>query len=372
MGEYNSEQTNNGRIAMLLEQIRSPFGSGVARILEQVGSPFTPQMAKILEQARSPLTPQMTKVLEQARYPLPPHIAEILEQVGTPFTPHMAKILEQARSPLTPQMAKVLEQTPLTPQIAKILEQAGTPFTSQMAKILEQFRSPIMDVQFAKVIEQYRTPLEHSHFGKLFQNSFSKTGSPFSNLSIDALLNELERRRTVAEEEPDSDQKRPLKHVKAEGHATISVISTGEARVVQSDAVATDDVSRLPTWLINLLVIIFFSSIQATAQWESIRASVVDLNARLPQTESLAKIRNFIRKELAGKPGDIRLVTGSDVNFRSKPSTKSEIILKLPKNAIVVVLGKEDRTWLFVTYEIDGYWIDGYISTKYLRKVRED
>ena len=47
------------------------------------------------------------------------------------------------------------------------------------------------------------------------------------------------------------------------------------------------------------------------------------------------------------------------------------MILILPPDAPVVVLGKEDRTWLYVSYEHQGYMIDGYISTKRLRKVRK-
>lgn len=49
---------------------------------------------------------------------------------------------------------------------------------------------------------------------------------------------------------------------------------------------------------------------------------------------------------------------------------KSEVLLHLPKESIVVVLGKESRTWLFVSYEHQGYMIDGYVSTTYLKKVR--
>lgn len=104
--------------------------------------------------------------------------------------------------------------------------------------------------------------------------------------------------------------------------------------------------------------------------WEDLRQGLVDLNARFPQTESFAEVRNFIRTELAGKPGDIRLVKGSDVRLRLEPSMKSEVILLLPSDAPVIVLDKENRTWLFVSYEHQGYIVDGYVSTKFLKKVR--
>ncbi|MCY1557995.1 hypothetical protein D9M68_948910 [compost metagenome] len=105
--------------------------------------------------------------------------------------------------------------------------------------------------------------------------------------------------------------------------------------------------------------------------WESARQGLADLNARLPQTESFAGIRNFIRSEFTGKPGDIRLVKGINVRLRTGPSLKSDIILNLPPDALVVVLSKEDSTWLFVSYEHQGYMLDGYVSTKFLKKLRK-
>ena len=49
---------------------------------------------------------------------------------------------------------------------------------------------------------------------------------------------------------------------------------------------------------------------------------------------------------------------------------KYPVILPLKKYAVVVVLNKIDRDWLMVTYEHEGYWLDGYVSTKFLNKVR--
>lgn len=63
-------------------------------------------------------------------------------------------------------------------------------------------------------------------------------------------------------------------------------------------------------------------------------------------------------------------MTGANVNLRAGPGMKSEVLLHLPKESIVVVLGKENRTWLLVSYEHQDYMIDGYVSTTYLKKVR--
>ncbi|WP_427144072.1 SH3 domain-containing protein [Pseudomonas nitroreducens] len=126
----------------------------------------------------------------------------------------------------------------------------------------------------------------------------------------------------------------------------------------------------IPTWILLLWLYVIAPSVFLVVNWESARQGLVDLNARFPQTESLAAIRNFIRTELAGKPGDIRLVKGTNVRLRTGPSMKSEVTLILPADAPVVVLGKEDRTWLFVSYEHQGYMLDGYVSTKFLKKVK--
>jgi hypothetical protein len=127
----------------------------------------------------------------------------------------------------------------------------------------------------------------------------------------------------------------------------------------------------IPTWILLLWLYLIAPSVFIAVNWESARQGLVDLNTRIPQTESLTTIRNFIRKELSGKPGDIRLVKGTSVRLRTGPSMKSEVILLLPADAPVVVLGKEDRTWLFVSYEHQGYMLDGYVSTKFLKKIKK-
>ena len=129
--------------------------------------------------------------------------------------------------------------------------------------------------------------------------------------------------------------------------------------------------SLVPTWLLYLWLLVVLPLLTALASWDDLRASLVDINARIPQTTSFAQVRGFIRSELSGKPGDVRLVSNSNVRLRAAPSIKSEVLMELPKYAPVVVMGKYDRTWLFVSYEHDGFIIEGYISTKLLKKVRK-
>lgn len=125
----------------------------------------------------------------------------------------------------------------------------------------------------------------------------------------------------------------------------------------------------VPTWVLVVWMWLLCPPLYVIVNWESARVGLADLNARLPQTETLSGVRQFIRKELAGKPGNFRIVTGANVHLRAGPGMKSEVLLRLPKESIVVVLGKENRTWLFVSYEHQGYMIDGYVSTTYLKKV---
>ena len=221
-------------------------------------------------------------------------------------------------------------------------------------------------------MEQLYSPLKDTQLRKLF--SYFEPGSILAGANVQTLLEELEGRRTGFTDDPGLDVTYPPQRIDAEGHATVSVIAVGDARVEKAEnwelPGTTQDLSGIPTWFLWLVLHLLLTTTGLLCQWDQIRASVVDINARLPQTESFYEIRNFIRTELAGKPGDIRLVKGSNVNLREAPGMKAAVILKLPENSPVVVQGKEDRTWLLVSYEHQGYWIDGYVSTKHLKKAR--
>ncbi|MBF8179713.1 SH3 domain-containing protein [Herminiimonas contaminans] len=116
---------------------------------------------------------------------------------------------------------------------------------------------------------------------------------------------------------------------------------------------------------IFILILTLLSNIQDA------KNAVVSINAQLPVTESFSEMREYVWKTMAGKPGDARMVTGNNVNLREGPSMKSAVILPVKKNSIVVVIGKEDRNWLQVVYEHEGYTVIGYVSTKFLKKFRK-
>lgn len=172
-------------------------------------------------------------------------------------------------------------------------------------------------------------------------------------------------------------QKEGPRVIDLEGHAVISIGAYADLQVSAplvtqvgaSDGTAKSDWSGLPTFILALLLSALW---QTLLDWETARQGLVDLNARLPCTQVLSGVREFIRTELAGKPGDFRVVSGSGVALRAGPGTKSEVLLRLPYQAVVVVLEKEDRTWRYVSYQHEGYVIDGYVSSKYLKKVRRE
>lgn len=158
--------------------------------------------------------------------------------------------------------------------------------------------------------------------------------------------------------------------VEAEGRASLQAHAFAEP-VVTKAAPATTEPGTANSWNWSAFpTLLLYMILQVLIEWESIRMNLVDINARLPTTAHLSEVREFIRTELAGKPGDFRVVAGFNVALRVAPGMKSDVLLRLPYQAIVVVLEKEDRTWRYVSYELNGFVIDGYVSSKFLKKAR--
>lgn len=188
-----------------------------------------------------------------------------------------------------------------------------------------------------------------------------------SGLTSDQVLNELASRSS---KEAGSSLGSGREQVWADVGSSLSLGGYFTGEVISSPE-ENRELSKAPTWFLYFWLFFVAPMLYTLENWETMRANLVDMNARMPQTESISEVRRFIRINLAGKPGDVRLVTGSDVRLRAGPGMGEDVIMTLPKYAPVVVLGKEDRTWLFVSYEHEGFVIDGYISTKFLKKVRK-
>lgn len=222
------------------------------------------------------------------------------------------------------------------------------------------------DNSFKKLIEQQRAILGLTSFSKAIDSISLEMDSTLKNVSLEGLLGELKNRNL----KPPPATK-ITRVVQACEQEAVEKEFTPNDGVQPGNPENKNSLSSISTiTLVILLHIIMFIALQIET-WETTRQSIIDINSRLPQTQSFSNIRKFIRTELAEKPGDIRLTKDDEVQLRQDPGTKSETLLKLPKNSVVVVLEKTHRSWLFVSYEHQGYWIEDYVSNRQLIKVRK-
>lgn len=93
-------------------------------------------------------------------------------------------------------------------------------------------------------------------------------------------------------------------------------------------------------------------------------------NSNITDTEKLKKIKNTPETEnnnLINKIS-LRVITGNNVNVRTQPSIKSKAIDKLYLNDTVEVIEKK-KNWTKVSYEVGTAKIEGWIFTRYTKKV---
>ncbi len=79
--------------------------------------------------------------------------------------------------------------------------------------------------------------------------------------------------------------------------------------------------------------------------------------------------KNLTRKNRGGLDRnllkDYRVTIPKSLNIRFKPSIKSKIITVLQPGALVYVIDKSNRSWLFVEIDIDGDLIQGWVARRY-------
>ena len=359
--EHPGSLLGNHQPSKFMEQYRSVFGNNqIGKLMEQYRSILGDnQIGKLTEQYRSILgNNQIGKLMEQYRSILGDN------QIG--------KLTEQYRSILgNNQIGKITEQYRSIlgdNQIDKLTEQYRSILgNNQIGKITEQYRSVLGDNWIGKLMKQYRSVSSDTPYQPPLGELFTELNQTLAGISFEELINELKSRKHLEQEMPPGAEHTPQR---TNMEAPVFPRTTTNFET-QPEKQETSQLSKIPTWTLLGLIYLLTSLCHILASWEDIRKAITDINARLPQTASFSEARKLIRTELSEKPGDIRLVTGSNVNLREDPSMKSAIILQLPKNAPVAILGKEDRTWLLVSYEHDGYLIDGYVSTKFLKKIRK-
>lgn len=121
-------------------------------------------------------------------------------------------------------------------------------------------------------------------------------------------------------------------------------------------------------------LIFLFSALHAfyseVAKWNDFRESVCDIEKRLQGFDSLAQARKVVRVALCDVPTEVkksyRLTKSEGVNIRVGPGIKAEVIMMLPKFAVLEVIDSEDRDWLLVTYKHRGIEIEGWVSRKFV------
>ncbi|RRV40873.1 SH3 domain-containing protein [Pseudomonas sp. o96-267] len=272
--------------------------------------------------------------------------------------------------------AKAFELSPsmkATIDAAKVFEQSTSmKAIAAAAKAFELSPSMKATIDAAKVFEQSTSMKAMVAAAKVLADTDSSLLAPdkwwsASTLALNEVVHEFVARATDHVENTPVPTDQPQPDAGVESALGISDSFYGEVVLPTPPSRPLVDV---PTWVLIVWMWVFLPTLLLIANWESAREGLADLNARLPQTESLANVRNFIRTELAGKPGDFRLVTGSNVRLRAAPGMKSDVLLLLPRDSVVVVHGKEGRTWRLVSYEHQGYMIEGYVSTAYLKKVK--
>lgn len=82
-----------------------------------------------------------------------------------------------------------------------------------------------------------------------------------------------------------------------------------------------------------------------------------------------SQVKSFVRNGSSKYPREVlkglRVVSGKNVNLRTEPSMKSEIILQLDTGTLIEVLDKSNRSWLLVEVSNSEEVIQGWIARRY-------
>ncbi|WP_312151514.1 SH3 domain-containing protein [Pseudomonas sp.] len=375
----NGDPISGDQMRQLAKQAKVFGDSAQLKQLAEQANAFgdSAQLKQFAEQARAfDGSAQLKQIAEQAKaFGSSAQLKQIAEQArafdgsAQAFgdSAQLKQIAEQARAfGGSAQLKQIAEQAKAfgdSAQLKQIAEQARAfGGSAQLKQIAEQAKAFGDSAQLKQIAEQAKAWSNNIHLSRFAQQTLP------ASLTFDVLVGELVA-RSNKNEDVHGSAGRPGTVVAG----TENTVSTAELFTVEiyPDTSTWRKFSEIPTWLLYLWLICIAPMLTVLANWEAIRTGLVDINARMPQTHSFANLRRFISSNLAGKPGDVRLVTGSSVRLRVAPGMKSDVILTLPKYAPVVVLGKEDRTWLYVRYEHEGFLVDGYVSTKFLKKIRK-
>ena len=100
-----------------------------------------------------------------------------------------------------------------------------------------------------------------------------------------------------------------------------------------------------------------------------IMSNALEARKELETFSTSSEVRAFIRSSNTQLDRSVlkrfRVTTVKSLNFREKPSMRSEILETLPLGTLAEVIDKSHRSWLVVEVEIDGTFEQGWISRRY-------
>jgi hypothetical protein len=148
-----------------------------------------------------------------------------------------------------------------------------------------------------------------------------------------------------------------------------------ELRIALSAGPSSKPLSAGALLYLARLIMCLWMVYQAVAQWPDFQAGVCDLQARLLTLEARQSIRKFTKGLICEIPREtlrsMRYVDRAGVPLYLRPAVRSQVVARLPKGAVLIVLDDTDRNWLYVQFTQDDVEADGWVSRKFVRRFVE-
>ncbi len=141
---------------------------------------------------------------------------------------------------------------------------------------------------------------------------------------------------------------------------------------INNEISQVDDFEKLPSAIQNK-IIYYLKFIFLTILLNLLSNYIYDQREQLAKTLKLmerpTEVKKFVRSGSAqfdrGVLSGLRVVSGNNVNLRTEPSMKSDIIMKLNTGELIEVVDKSNRVWLKVEVFDGEDVIQGWISRRY-------
>ncbi|UYZ85313.1 SH3 domain-containing protein [Entomomonas sp. E2T0] len=142
---------------------------------------------------------------------------------------------------------------------------------------------------------------------------------------------------------------------------------------IREEVLSTTDFNTLSektknilTYLYHYYFLPFFLSCLVTHMMTQSSEVRKELEHVSTPAEAKAFVRSYSKSSDWLSLKGYRVTIADSLNFRSRPSTKSEVITTLPIGTLVEVIDKKTyRSWLLVEVEINGEFVQGWVSRRY-------